>query len=251
MSIKAPQTEHAVVPRPVIAMSDEAVGVAVWRDPTAVLTAIQDLTASTQPTVVLASLAAICAPAVADECWATIQEDGVTHLVGAVEPTGDGDSRAGWAVPLAGDDRLILSFEQPAWEQYPAFSGAITWRWDDRDRPTRSDKVIAQLLLDRAIELVRAQRLEAAATVARDMAANLNLALASSREIGQAIGILMSSRKVTSQQGFDLLRMASQRTHRKLHKVATEVCETGMIELPTPREGGERRPSEPAGSGPR
>ncbi|MEO6503404.1 MAG: ANTAR domain-containing protein [Jatrophihabitantaceae bacterium] len=138
-------------------------------------------------------------------------------------------------MPLADSGQVTLSFALSAWADYQEVSGTTTWRWHDRDRPTGSDRVIAQLLLDRALELVRAQRLEAALAVERDKAANLQVALTSNREIGLAIGILMSTYKVTREQGFDLLRMASQHTHRKLREVAAGVCDTGMLELPAPK----------------
>lgn len=66
-------------------------------------------------------------------------------------------------------------------------------------------------------------------SAAQAKARNLNLALKTSREIGMAIGILMASYKVTREQGFDLLRMASQASHRKLADIAAEVVETGAL----------------------
>jgi hypothetical protein len=238
MSIEAPESELDVARQPVTSVAGESVSEVVvnlipWRDPTAVLTAVEQLAASPEPAVVLASLAAVCASAIADECWATLVQDGVTQPIGAAPPAGEPPTAA--KMPSAGEEQLTLSFAQSAWEHYPEFSGTMTWRWHDRDRPTRSDRVIAQLLLDRASELVRAQRLELALAVERDRAANLQIALTSNREIGQAIGILMSAYKLTSQQGFDLLRTASQHTHRKLREVAADVCDTGMLELPAPR----------------
>ena len=56
--------------------------------------------------------------------------------------------------------------------------------------------------------------------------------LDSNREIGVALGILMSRHLITQAQAFDLLRMASQHTHRKLREIATEVAETGMLDYP-------------------
>jgi hypothetical protein len=242
MSIEAPDDELALAPQPSTATaesaSDAALGLAPWRDPTAVIAAVQRLVVSPEPAVVLASLAGVCASAIADECWGTIVQEGVTRSISAGAPAdvpGESLTPGPWTMPLTGGDQLTLSFRQSAWEHYPEFSGTMTWRWHDRDRPTSSDRVIAQLLLDRAIDLVRAQRLQLAVAVERDKAAHLQLALVTNREIGQAIGILMSTYKLTSQQGFDLLRMASQHTHRKLREVATEVCETGMLELPAPR----------------
>jgi ANTAR domain/GAF domain len=58
---------------------------------------------------------------------------------------------------------------------------------------------------------------------------NLETALESSRQIGMAMGILMSSRLLTPDQAFDQLRMASQHLHRKLRDVAAEVTETGTL----------------------
>lgn len=60
---------------------------------------------------------------------------------------------------------------------------------------------------------------------------NLERALASNREIGAGIGVLMARYKVTQEQAFDLLRMASQNTHRKLADIAREVVETGALEM--------------------
>jgi ANTAR domain-containing protein len=244
MSIEAPDSELGLAPQPgtavpaesVSAAVGEAVGLAPWRDPAAVLTAVQQLVASPEPAVVLASLAAACASAIADECWGTIVQEEVSRPLGTASSAGVlSGSPASRKMSLVGDDQLTLSFRQDAWEHYPEFSGTMTWHWHDRDRPTRSDRVITHLLLDRAMELVRAQRLEAALTVERTKATNLQVALETNREIGQAIGILMSAYKLTSRQGFDLLRTVSQHTHRKLREVAGEVCDTGMLELPAPR----------------
>jgi hypothetical protein len=58
---------------------------------------------------------------------------------------------------------------------------------------------------------------------------NLERALESNRDIGVAIGVLMALHKVTRQQAFDLLRVASQRLHRKLAHIAHEVAETGLL----------------------
>jgi GAF domain-containing protein len=74
----------------------------------------------------------------------------------------------------------------------------------------------------------------------RDKASNLERALRTSRQIGMAMGILMSVHKVTEDQAFGLLRIASQSTHRKLADVAAGVTETGALDLP-PLPGDPRR----------
>jgi hypothetical protein len=61
---------------------------------------------------------------------------------------------------------------------------------------------------------------------------NLEQALASNREIGVAIGVLMTRHLVTQQHAFDLLRMASQRSHRKIRDIASQVVATGDIDFP-------------------
>jgi transcriptional regulator with GAF, ATPase, and Fis domain len=64
-----------------------------------------------------------------------------------------------------------------------------------------------------------------------DRAENLERALDSNRQIGMAIGILMSRYGLTEQAAFDLLRVTSQHRHRKLRDIAAETVFTG--ELPS------------------
>ena len=54
-------------------------------------------------------------------------------------------------------------------------------------------------------------------------AANLEIALDNSREIGKAVGLLMAAHGVGSQQAFDILLEASQRMNRKLRSLAAEI----------------------------
>ena len=49
-------------------------------------------------------------------------------------------------------------------------------------------------------------------------------------------GILMASYKTTEQQAFDLLRIASQTTHRKLADIAEDVLLTGTLDVPASPE---------------
>jgi hypothetical protein len=74
--------------------------------------------------------------------------------------------------------------------------------------------------------------------VVREHAENLQKALKNSRDIGVAMGVLMQRHKVTRDEAFDLLRVASQTLHRKLADIALTVGDTGELpELPnrTPR----------------
>jgi len=66
-------------------------------------------------------------------------------------------------------------------------------------------------------------------TLASDLAAaqetnrNLTLALESRQVIGQATGIIMARQGCSADEGFDVLRKASQRENRKLREIAEEI----------------------------
>jgi hypothetical protein len=109
---------------------------------------------------------------------------------------------------------------EPGGDDGHGYNATVTFSWDTTDAPHPARIVIAHLLADRAVQLVRYARLAAQASAAAEKAANLQIALASNREIGQAMGILMSSYKLTSQQAFDVLKRHSQDTNRKLHDIA-------------------------------
>jgi ANTAR domain-containing protein/GAF domain-containing protein len=68
-----------------------------------------------------------------------------------------------------------------------------------------------------------------ASAASRQKATNLTRALKNSREIGIAMGIIMSRLRITRDQAFDLLRIASQFGHRKIASIASEVADTGQL----------------------
>jgi hypothetical protein len=70
-----------------------------------------------------------------------------------------------------------------------------------------------------------------AADLNRAQSEDLNRALHTSREIGVAVGILMTRHQLSRDQAFDLLRVASQHQNRKLRDVAIEVGDTGTLRL--------------------
>jgi GAF domain-containing protein len=70
----------------------------------------------------------------------------------------------------------------------------------------------------------------ALARVSERLAAeNLRAALQTNREIAMAIGIIMNAHRLTKDQAFDLLRVASQHRHRKVHDLAAQVVLTGEL----------------------
>jgi hypothetical protein len=70
------------------------------------------------------------------------------------------------------------------------------------------------------------------AALARERTAQLEHAVATNREVGVAMGVVMLRRGVTREEAFDLLRFASQTSNRKLHTIASEVADTGDLDLP-------------------
>ena len=68
----------------------------------------------------------------------------------------------------------------------------------------------------------------------RRRADGLATALQSNRDIGAALGVLMARLLVTREQAFDLMRIASQRSNRKLRDIAQDVLDTGTLHIPDP-----------------
>lgn len=64
---------------------------------------------------------------------------------------------------------------------------------------------------------------------AADTVENLQKALHSNREIGIAVGIIMAHRKLSRDDAFNVLRVASQHSNRKLHHLAIEITDTGVV----------------------
>ena len=61
---------------------------------------------------------------------------------------------------------------------------------------------------------------------------NLRIALRHNRGIGTAVGLLMSSQKITREESFDQLREASMWTNVRPYFVALQVIETGGLPIP-------------------
>jgi hypothetical protein len=80
-----------------------------------------------------------------------------------------------------------------------------------------------------AVLLATHGALAVASANANEKARNLHKALDNSREIGMAMGIIMATHKLTREQAFDILRVASQHTHQKIAEIAAEVTETGVV----------------------
>ncbi|MEO6884895.1 MAG: ATP-binding protein, partial [Jatrophihabitantaceae bacterium] len=96
-------------------------------------------------------------------------------------------------------------------------------------KPFDSAELLARIRVHHELATLR----EFALNQAEEKATNLQAALASNRQIGIAMGVLMMQGKLTEEQAFDRLREVSQHENRKLRDVADEIVLTGSV--PTPR----------------
>ena len=84
---------------------------------------------------------------------------------------------------------------------------------------------VAQLVPAIEAALARAQELHKL----RETEANLNIALASGREINIAIGIIMERNRVDRQGAFDILRIHARSQRRKISEVADEFVKAAEV----------------------
>ncbi|RBY75367.1 hypothetical protein DQ239_16975 [Blastococcus sp. TF02-09] len=92
-------------------------------------------------------------------------------------------------------------------------------------RPTTADDCPVD---DVAVALAHEQQVTA---VLRDRGDHLETALQTNREIGAAIGIVMSAYKVTYSAAFDMIRTVSTQTNRKLRDIAHDIVEQGTLDV--------------------
>ncbi len=126
------------------------------------------------------------------------------------------------------------------------FIGALTARLLGDGQLTGRDVQLITELTDHAVDILHLERLRVELSAQRGRAENLQQALASNREIGVAIGIIMATRRCTADDSFATLISASQNTNRKVRQIAATVALTGELP-PVPPAGNLRpRPSTPA-----
>lgn len=138
----------------------------------------------------------------------------------------DGEARTNQAT---GPGRVVVTVRSEPVAGEPAIAGTITCSWSDEERPSAQDLAIARIVASQVVAKTRIASLIGDLREQRSRAANLEEALATNREIGQAIGILMATDHLTAEQAFDVLRTASQHSHRKLRAIAADVVETGTL----------------------
>jgi len=192
--------------------------------------AVRGLVGSPEPAVVLSSLARSSNPAFSDVCSVELSE-GVEGLFQVTFPTADEQTfpassgllpATGGALAVTGNT-VCTPFQAASAAGYPAFAGVVLHSWAVH-APTEDDAIIAWLLVDRALTIVRQERLAESAARADDRAAKLAHELITSRVVGEATGILMTRYNATREEAFSLLRRATRSNQHKLHEVAPDLA---------------------------
>jgi hypothetical protein len=203
-----------------------------------ILRALAGLVASAEPAVVFTSVTRLCVPLLCDAATVTVRTAD-QQAYQTKWPWNEADPEDSAPVRMAMAGRQVVSHNAVltpivglSTEGVPDYQGVLALNFHT-SRPSPSHGVLAQLVVDRAVAAIERERLIDLAAAQQAQADNLRIALASNRQIGAAIGIIMASRKLTSDHAFDLLRQVSQHSHRKLHDLALEVIDTGTVELPT------------------
>jgi len=92
-------------------------------------------------------------------------------------------------------------------------------------KPFASQELLARLRANHELHQLREQAVDAA----DERTAQVRGGLQSNRVIGTAIGILMTTHRLSTEQGFALLVAASQHSNRKLRDLAADVISTGRL----------------------
>lgn len=115
--------------------------------------------------------------------------------------------RSVWSLPLAVQDRVPGALN---------LYSSVDALWDTSSaEPARLLARHAAAVLHNGMALAHSEHVNL----------TLRKALETRTVIGQAQGVLMARQAITSDEAFDILRRASQRTNRKLRDVAAEIVE--------------------------
>ena len=216
-----------------------------------ILRALDGLVASAEPAVVFTSVTRLGVPLLCDAATATVltadqQAYQTKWPWNAADPEDSALVREAMAGrQVVSHDAVLTPIAGLSAEGLLDYKGVLALNFHTSS-PSPSHGVLAQLVVERAVAVIERERLVDIVTAQQSQADNLRIALTTNREIGTAMGILMASRKLTSEHAFDLLRQVSQHSHRKLHDIALEVIDTGTVEFPA---GVTRMPPTPASPG--
>jgi hypothetical protein len=199
------------------------------------LPVLDDLRRSSDPAVVLSSLARLCVPSFSQRCAVEVSQglDPVFTVSYPLRAPGTmpeakcpddqaspGDGPAGEAV--------ITSFGMPSACGQPSFAGYLIHTWTLRV-PAPGDAMIARLLVDHALGVVRYERLAETAAAEESRSAQLALDAMTAGVIGEATGIIMAALQLSKTEAVSQLKAAGRRSGHTQHDVAGEVVRTGIF----------------------
>jgi hypothetical protein len=219
-------------------------------DSAAVLSALRSMTISAEPGVVFTSLTEVCVPVLCDGCRVRLKEDGgqtysISYPCPELAVVGENELEdsaitGGSLVQRAGEQWVSTPVLVDAVAEIPGYRGMVVHFWRKGYRPGAVEAALAQSAVDHAIALISHQRLTDQVQALQRKTTNLRVALSSNREIGTALGILMTAHRISLPEAFELLRTVSQHSHRKLNDLAAEVVYTGALDQQlTARSGGQ------------
>jgi hypothetical protein len=215
-------TEASVVLRPSDPAQD---GQARWLAD--VLETLDATVVSAEPAVVFSSVAWLCVPLMGDAVTIAITEaNRATYGIRWPGPNATVDDPA-----LYPRHTISAAFQSPSTDHDAGYSGVLALHFHG-SRPEATHAVLPQLIVERCVDIIERERLAETVRAQQQRAENLEVGLHSSREIGIAMGIVMGSRKVTSQAAFELLSKVSQHSQRKIRDIAVDVGHTGTLDLP-------------------
>jgi len=220
-----------------------------------VLTGLRHLPAAGEPARVFTELAGVCVPALCDECWIEIVEQGghryrirrpdpgqsahraATNGAATAGATGAALGAAAWsgngaAVTVSGGSVLARFGNPPGGG--PGYTGEMVCIWRRGHLPSEADAALVGVLVDHATALVHRERTTARVADA-DTAGQVRLALDGTQRVAAATGILMALYHLNPTQARRLLARAGDRTHRTLREVADTVLQTGALPGPDVR----------------
>ncbi len=181
-----------------------------------VMQAADSLISSTEPSVVFDDLVQRSAPLVCDAARAMVYGPGaVLHASTWPQDVAEHQPES---------ESVVTEVKVPASGEHAGYHAIVSMRFGF---PDHSHPFIARLLVERAIANVEQARLAEIAARHKDEAVHLAIALSTNRDIGVAVGIVMTNHALNRDEAFALLSRASQTTNRKLHEIALEVVRVG------------------------
>jgi hypothetical protein len=178
------------------------------------------------PLEIFAALISECVPACCDDVQFELAAGGSDDVAAARGSAARGELHVEMTTAPG---RAVVAVRSEPVVGEPRILGTVTCSWNDPARPNEADATVVRFIAGQAVATMRIAGLAKLVEVHRVRAANLEQALATNREIGQAIGILMATDQITADEAFDRLRSASQHLHRKLRGIAADVVQTGML----------------------